>query len=149
MKKLFFISLIVFISCQENKQSANQSKSDSLGVKNKSAMLAKADPKGKSMIDDLINKKGKFKFKDIVWATFDKAFMLNLYQDAHVIGVKFFVGVFPSDDPDSKKQDAPVIILQVKRDDIMVKDVLTTGYVYYTGNSYCPPPNDSSCGTVE
>ena len=110
----------------------------------------KIEPHGKAMIEDIKNKKNnKLKFKDVIWATFDSAMMVSIYQDKHVLSVKFFVGVFPGDDPTVKKQDAPVIILQVKRDDIPFGKVFTTGYIYYSGNSLCPPPNDQSCGAVE
>lgn len=156
MKKLLliFLSSSFLICCQQHKQTDNQNeKTDSSSSKDLSlAALGLPNTDGKKMIGDFVNKKNnKLKFKDIIWATFDKTAMLVLYNDSHVLSVKFFVGVFSETDPDVKKKDAPVIILQVKRDDIPIpqKTGVTTGFLYYTGDSYCPPPNDSSCGAVE
>ena len=110
----------------------------------------KIEPHGKAMIEDFKNKKNnKLKFTNVIWANFDRVLLANICQDPHVLSIKFFVGVFPGDDPTVKKQDAPVIILQVKRDDIKKAGVLTTGYIYYSTDSLCPPPNDQSCGAVE
>lgn len=153
MKKLLiFFSVICLLnfSCQQKNNSVKQSGPDSTSDKKDSiSLLGKREPRGKSMIEDLQNaKNNKLKFRNIVWATFDKPFMQSIYSDSHVLNIKFFVGVYPSTDPADKK-DAPTIILQVKRDDIQKDGMLTTGFIYYVGDGYCPPPNNTDCGTVE
>ena len=99
----------------------------------------------KKMINDLKTKKTKLEFYNIVWAKFDKDRMARLYSDPSVIEVKFFLGVFPDDDTPDKK-DAPVIIMQVTKSS---ESTLLPVVEYSLGDSYCPPPNDSTCGTVE
>lgn len=153
MKQLlwqFSLISLLTISCQQKNKSVKQSGQDSAIAKTDSSLLlGKREPRGKSMIEDLKNaKNNRLKFKDIVWATFDKTFMQDIYTNSHVLGVKFFVGVYPSTDSADKK-DAPAIILQVKRDDIEKNGSVTTGFIYYIGDGYCPPPNNLTCGGVE
>ncbi|HUS02674.1 MAG TPA: hypothetical protein VMY77_13140, partial [Chitinophagaceae bacterium] len=79
-----------------------------------------------------------------IWSYFDKQRMLDICNDKSVTELKFFVGVFP-DSGGSRKKDAPTIILQVKK----VTQTLVTDFEYHLGDDYCPPPNDTSCGTLE
>ena len=102
-------------------------------------------------MEDVKNKKkNKQRVKDVGMEEYDRQFRADMWQDKHVLSVKLFMGVCPGNDTKRKMQDAPVIILQVQRDDI-VKPTgdLSTGYLYYKAPSLCPPPNDGSCGTIE
>jgi hypothetical protein len=99
----------------------------------------------KKMIDDLKAKKTKLKFYNTVWSMFNKEKMAAIYNYTTVIEVKFFLGVFPDDDTPDKK-DAPVIIMQVTKTD---GHSLLPVYEYSLGEKYCPPPNDTTCGTIE
>lgn len=126
--------------------------------KNKGATYSKTEatimfdkPIGNTEAKDMIKnfKIKPHKFKDIVWAEFDRTFLTGLCNDVHVLNIKFFIGVAPVDTVDPKKSEYPLIMMQVKRDDIFVEGILTTGYNYYSANSLCPPPNDGTCGNVE
>jgi hypothetical protein len=101
--------------------------------------------RARKMIDDLKNKKTKLRFYNTVWSLFDKDKMAKIYTDPTVIEVRFFVGVFPDDDTPDKK-DAPVIIMRVTK---TTESTLAPVYEYSLGDSYCPPPNDTSCGTTD
>jgi hypothetical protein len=98
----------------------------------------------KKMIEDLKTKKTKLKFDGCIWAIFDKDKLGKICNDPTVSQVKFFVGVFPDDSPPNEK-DAPVIIMQVTK----TTESLVATYEYQTGDTLCPPPNDTSCGPVE
>ena len=97
------------------------------------------------MIENLKIKKGKLKFDNCIWAIFDKDKMLKIYSDPAVTQVKFYIGVFPDDSTPDKK-DAPVIIMQVTRQS---SETLLPTFDYSVGDSLCPPPTDSSCGSIE
>ena len=154
MKKIFVVATcfsLFLISCGGNPEKRKDvNTGDSTAIK-KDLALSFAKPvdssKAKKMINDFKLNKNKYKFDGIVWAYFDTASMRKIYSDPNVIDVRFFIGMFPSDDPTPSKKDAPVIILQVKRKS--AGESLLPTYDYYTGDSICPPPNDSSCGTVE
>ena len=122
----------------------------SKGAKNKAAAMFDK-PIGNSAAKDMIKnfKIKPNKFKDIVWAEFDRTFLASLCNEPHVLSIKFFIGVAPVDPVEPKKSEYPLIVMQVKRDDIIVAGLLTTGYNYYSANSLCPPPNDGTCGNVE
>ena len=98
----------------------------------------------KQMINDTKTKKNKFKYENLIWSYFSKDRMLKICNEPNVAELKFFVGVFP-DSAGPRKKDAPTIVLQVKK----TTESLITEFEYHLGDDYCPPPNDTSCGTLE
>ena len=153
MKKLLFaftISLF-FISCNNDKESVKQTQSDSTTAEADFTLAFKNRIQNDSaitMVDTLKHyKNNKLKFDGIVRSYFDSVSMRKIYSDPTVINVKFFVGVLYSDAYKAKSKDAPVIILQVTRRGKSATDLPT--YEYYAGDSFCPPPNDSNCGSIE
>ena len=134
---LFF--LILIYSCNNKENGSTLKTSETFNTKDSVIK----DSVALKMIDTLKNI--KLKFKGIVWARFDSSAMRKIYSDTTVADIVFFVGAIT--DTAKNKNNSPVIIMQVKRKN--AGNLADDADVYYLSSSYCPPPNDGSCGTIQ
>ena len=150
MKKLLIvcITLALFVSCQDNKESTKQTGTDTT-KQNQDFTLAFKNPISKDSAARLVKEfttAKPLKFAGIINATFNKTDMQRVYSDPTVDSVFFFVGRFPGVAENGNKQKSPVIIMQIRRKPVAA---VLPPPEYYLGDEYCPPPNDGTCGTLE